>query len=86
MNKVPFWAFCALLPFLAGCAVNDSVIKTRYVPTPTYCSVDMPEKPKLLEGSLNIVSNFRNLLIYKDQLEVALHCCRGDEECNLKEE
>lgn len=75
---------CLVLLFYAlhGCATPATTIRTvEYINTPTYCNVPMPEQPVLEEGLNKIVTNFARVLVYKDELEVALHCCRGDAIC-----
>lgn len=76
--------FCLALMmalFFNACASASPTKTTEYIVTPTYCNVNMPTKPELEEGTNNFSNNFAKVLIYADELEMALHCCRGDKEC-----
>lgn len=76
-----------LVSFIWGCA-PQVVTKTEYIQTPTFCEVSLPSRPVIQNSSFqNIVdydtfmSNLRNILIYTDELEMALICCTNSHDC-----
>lgn len=81
----PFVPFTLLTFVFVGCAAIDCPPRTvEYINTPVYCNVELPEKPVLQEGVSHLLDNFSKVLIYKDQLEMSLYCCKGDKRCITK--
>lgn len=82
MHFVPL--YLVLFVLFIGCATTCPPRTVEYINTPVYCNVDLPEKPELVDGVSHITENFRKVLIYKDQLEMSLYCCKGDSRCITK--
>lgn len=74
---------------LSGCATRE-IVKTEYISVPTFCKVNMPQRPSLQTTLSNVVtyetflSNLREILIYTDELEMALTCCTNGSDCITK--
>lgn len=87
-----YWASLALLLFTFYGCTTRTVIQTEYVATPTYCKVKLPQKPDYAvpSGFVNIVDyhtfvdNLRKILVYADELEMALLCCTNSDDCLTK--
>lgn len=67
--------------FGACSTVAQPITRTEYISTPTHCNIKMPQRPEMEDGFNHFTSNFSKILAYADELEMALHCCRGDKEC-----
>lgn len=87
---IAFLFMALLVSMVFGCAQPQQVVRTEYIATPSYCQVAMPEKPvikKDLSTMLDystFLSNLRAMMIYTDQLEMALLCCQGSDDCISK--
>lgn len=84
---IVYLAFIIMM-FFTSCAAPREVIRTEYYATPSFCKVTMPTKPKLQDGRdyLTFISNLQDMLIYADELEMALLCCTGSNDCVTKQQ
>lgn len=76
---------------MIGCTQPQVITQTEYIKVPTYCKVTLPKKPKLTQSSFSSIvnyqtflSNLKSLLVYTDELEMALYCCTDDPLCISK--
>lgn len=82
----------SLAVVLMGCADRtcqpEVRVHTEYINVPTACKVDLPPPPEFKVKKdkenyeyTNTVKNVMSLIIYTEQLEMALWCCTEDPRC-----